>query len=379
VSKTNGDVRHNVLARCQAALPGWSGRSVDDFTFADPKGFSSFTMGIQARNGVDVDPPAVLYRHLDGKENAILDSATERRVFLLLGDSGIAARCLHYDDTCRIEEFYVGRTLTADDVFDAEIQRGVANRLHRFHQLDPGDLPEPTFFELLFERWGPLVERVLIEERSSFPAHERPLCEPLLQLLEPTTLDKVLACLPTADEEPVFCHNDTYHGNTFLLSGGGSESDRDSAGDRADRVRLLDFEFSCRNHKVFDFANFFAETAMLHGFAEEPHFKIGPARHTDGDLAQMIGFYLDAETAASGAFENPSERNAELDKLVAQTRRAIMASDYMYAMAATPLAVEPIQKIRFLPYASQRLAKFLRSWDAEFGAATNRGTNAIFG
>jgi thiamine kinase-like enzyme len=358
---TETDARHDVLARCQEALPGWRELTVGDLDFADPKGFSSFTMGIQALDEVDADPPAVLYRHLEGKENAILDSDTERQVFLLLGDNGIAANCLHYDDVYRIEEFYLGRTLTADDVYDPAMQKGVAERLHTFHQLQPEALPEGTFFELLFAKWGELVERVLIEERHHFPEHERHLCEPLLQMLEPSTLEKVLRCLPSPEEsEPVFCHNDTYHGNTFLLDGDGPASDR---------VRLLDFEFSCRNQKVFDFANFFAETAMLHGFSEEPHFKIGPARHRDTDLAQMIGFYLDAETAHSGAFDNPVERDAELNKLVGQTRRAIMASDYMYAMAGTPLAVEPIQKIRFLPYAAQRFAKFLSSWEAEFSAS----------
>jgi thiamine kinase-like enzyme len=346
----NHDVRSEVLARCQAVLPGWRGRTVDEFHFADPKGFSSFTMGIQACDGVTVDPPAVLYRHLDGKENAILDRTEERRVFLMLGDNGIAARCLHYDDTCRIEQFYPGRTLTADDVYDPIIQQGVAAELHRFHGLDTTGLPEPTFFPLLFHKWAPLVERVLMEERNSFPDHERDLCEPLLRMLEPATLHKVLRCLPDNEvEEPVFCHNDTYHGNTMVLDDG--------------RVKLLDFEFSCRNQRVFDFANFFAETAMLHGFADEPHFRIGPARHTDADLARFIGFYLDHDDDL-----DPVRRRAEQDRLVGQTRRAIMASDYMYAMAAVPLAVEPLQRIRFLPYSSQRFARFLAAWQAEFGS-----------
>jgi len=337
------DVNQQVLARCQEVFPSWRSLTVEDFDFADPKGFSSFTMGIQARPDVsaEADPPAVLYRHLEGKENAILDSAEEKRVFLLLGQHEIAARCLHYDDTCRIEEFYQGRTLTADDVYDAEMQQGVAGELHRFHQLDPAGLPESTFFELLFERWGPLVERVLVRERHEFPEHERHLCEPLLQLLEPATLDRVLRQLPDPDvEPPVFCHNDTYHGNTFALDDG--------------RVKLLDFEFSCRNHRVFDFANFFAETAMLHGFAEEPHFKIGPPRHTEADLTQLIGFYVDHDE-----FDDPTAGQIRVDELVAQTARAISCSDYMYAMAAIPLSVEPIQKIRFLPYAAQRFAKFL--------------------
>ncbi len=341
------NVNAAVLARCQELFPSWRTLTVDDFDFADPKGFSSFTMGIQVRpEAADgVDPPAVLYRHLEGKENAILDTAEERQVFLLLGEHEIAARCLHYDDTCRIEEFYLGRTLTADDVYAPTMQQGVAGELHRFHRLDPTGLPEATFFELLFERWGPLVERVLVTERGEFPEHERHLCEPLLQLLEPATLRQVLGRLPDPDlEEPVFCHNDTYHGNTFALDDG--------------RVKLLDFEFSCRNHRVFDFANFFAETAMLHGFAEEPHFKIGPARHTDADLAQLISFYLDHETDET--LQDPVRRQARLDELVAQTSRAVAASDYMYAMAAIPLSVEPIQKIRFLPYAAQRFAKFRR-------------------
>ena len=49
-----------------------------------------------------------------------------------------------------------------------------------------------------------------------------------------------------------------------------------------------------------------------------------------------------------------------------ETRRAILASDYMYAMAALPLALEPIQKIRFIPYAHQRFQRFLATWDSEF-------------
>ena len=34
-----------------------------------------------------------------------------------------------------------------------------------------------------------------------------------------------------------------------------------------------------------------------------------------------------------------------------------------YAMAALPLALNPIQKIRFIPYAYQRFHKFLRASD----------------
>jgi hypothetical protein len=139
-----------VLDRCRAVFPEWRSLSADDFEFDDPKGFSSFTMGIRCLR--IVNPTAVLYRGLADKDNAILDSATEREVFILLGDQNIAARCLHYDDTCRIEEFYDGRTLTPADLTDSTVLKGIAGELFRFHQLEPESIPEQSFFELLHDK-----------------------------------------------------------------------------------------------------------------------------------------------------------------------------------------------------------------------------------
>ncbi|MDG2260869.1 MAG: phosphotransferase [Actinomycetota bacterium] len=342
----NARSRATVFERCQAAVPTWDALSVGDVEMDDPKGFSSFTSGIRAQ--VPADPPAVLYRELAGKENAILAFEQEREVFLMLGEAGIAAECLAYERTHRIEAFYRGRTLTADDVFDPVVQRGVANELFGLHQLQPDGLPDATFFELLTDNWGPLARSTLVDQRSTFPVDEQQMCADLETIYSPETTQKVLACLP--GREPVFCHNDTYHGNVFMLNDG--------------TIRLLDFEFSCRNHIAFDFANFFAETAMVHGLADPPHFQITPPRFTHTDLRSFVGFYLD-----NLKFDSTTARQEELDALVLETRRALMLSDYMYAMAALPLAVKPIQKIRFIPYAHQRFHKFLSSWEAEFGTS----------
>jgi thiamine kinase-like enzyme len=337
-------VTEEVLERCRAVFPAWRGLMTDDFTFDDPKGFSSFTMAIRSKR--DVDPPAVLYRHLAGKENAILDFETERDTFILLGEHRIAAHCHHYDDTCRIEEFYRGRTLTPDDLFEPETQRGIADELYRLHQLQPDNLPSKTFFELLHEQWGAMARSVLGEHRKAFPPAEQAMCDDLAAIHSEATIEKVLRCLP--DRAPVFCHNDTYHGNVMKLDDGS--------------IKLLDFEFSCLNHIAFDFANLFAETVMQHGLADPPYFRITEPPFTDADLASLIGFYLD-----NVEFASPSERDCELNKLVDEARRALLLSDYMYAMAALPLALEPIQKIRFIPYAHQRFHKFQLSWETEYG------------
>lgn len=310
--------------------------SAGDFEFDDPKGFSSFTMGIRCRK--PVSPPAVLYRQLEGKENAILDFETEKQVFLTLGENDIAAHCHHYGDSCRIETFYQGRTLVGEDLFEAETLRRIADQLYRLHQLRPTGLPPRGFFELMQAKWGKIARRVLEQEIDQFPGHEREMCSELRAIYSPETIDKVQQCLP--DGELTFCHNDTYHGNIMKLDSG--------------EIRLLDFEFSCLNHKAYDFANLFAETVMRHKLPDYPYFSIVEPEFGDRELGLLINFYLD-----NASFENHRHRDHEFEKLLSQTKRLLIMSDYKYALAALPLAVEPIQKIRFIPYAHQRFKKFL--------------------
>jgi len=326
-----------VLQRCQAALPGWRGLGIDDFDFDDPKGFSSFTMGVRCRRA-DATPAAALYRHLDGKDNALLDFDDERRVYLALADAGVAAACHAYARTHRIEAFYDGRTLTRHDLADPTILRQIGGQLRRLHAVAPAALPPEPFFDRLFARWSPLARATLVDARAGFPEHEQALCEALMPILSPDTLDRVRSLMP--DEPLGFCHNDTYHGNTFLLSSG--------------EVRLLDFEFSCLGHRAFDFANLFAETVMRHKLPDYPHFDVVAPEYDEADIGALIDGYLDP-----AAFVDEAARAAESARLVAQTLAMIPLSDFMYAMAALPLAVEPIQKIRFIPYAHRRFLRFL--------------------
>ena len=335
------DLKGEVFAQCRDLFPEWARSSAADFDFDDPKGFSSFTMGVRARR--PLQPPAVLYRRLEGKENAILDFATEKAVFLALGAAGIAADCYHYDRTCRIEAFYRGRTLTAEDLFNPDTLGKIADQLYRLHSLEPPGLPRRSFFELLQEKWGPIAQRVLEREIDAFPPAERALCEDLRAIYSDATFARVQRCLPRG--ELGFCHNDTYHGNIMLLDSG--------------EIKLLDFEFSCRNHRAYDFANLFAETVMRHQQPEYPYFRIAEPEYGERELGLLIGAYLD-----NAEFTSSAERAVEYERLLEQTKRLLIMSDYKYAMASLPLAVNPVQKIRFIPYAHQRFNKFLAASDA---------------
>lgn len=336
-------MKAEIFEQCQQLFPEWAECSMEDFDFDDPKGFSSFTIGIRSKK--PVQPPAVLYRRLEGKENAILDYGTEKEVFLMLGAENIAAHCYYYDETCRIEAFYQGRTLLAEELFEPENLRKIANELYRFHQLKPPSLPQEIFFELLHDKWGQLAKHVLEEQIDLFPPNEQRMCEDLRQIYTPETFEKVKRCFP--DGELTFCHNDTYHGNIMKLDNGD--------------IKLLDFEFSCLNHKSYDFSNLFAETVMRHKQPDYPYFRIAEPEFGDRELGMLINFYLD-----NADFADELSREAEFNRLLRDTRDMLIMSDFKYAMAALPLSVDPIQKIRFIPYAHQRFAKFLRTYEQRF-------------
>jgi hypothetical protein len=309
-----------IFEQCQKLFPEWAALSMADFTFDDPKGFSSFTMGIRSKKAVQ--PTAVLYRCLEGKDNAILDFETEKEVFLTLGAHSIAAHCHYYDETCRIETFYQGRTLRAEELFEPENLRKIADELYRFHQLKPPSLPQKMFFELLHNKWGQIAKHVLEEKIAIFPPNERRMCEELREIYSP--------------------------GNIMKLDSG--------------EIKLLDFEFSCLNNKTYDFSNLFAETVMRHQQPDYPYFRIAEPEFGDHELGTLINFYLD-----NTDFETQEAREKEFQKLLQDTKNMLMMSDYKYAMAALPLAIEPIQKIRFIPYAHQRFTKFLRAYEQRFG------------
>ena len=332
-----------VLLECQRVFDGWRALTVADFQFEPPKGFSTFTMVIRAR--VPAQPAGVLYRRLRGKENAILDQAAERAVFLALGAEQIAAHCYHYEDDFRLEELYSGRTLHAAELFDGPTLQKIAVQLHRFHHMPAPPLPDGSFFELLYEKWGAQARVVLEDSIDAFPPEERALCEPLREIYSEETRAMVRRCV--APGPRVFCHNDTYHGNIMRWETG--------------EIRLLDFEFSCLNHPAFDFSNLFAETVMVHGLPAPPHFRIAEPRFGPREFGLLVDHYLDCETFQTAV--GRAERRAQL---VQSTGDMVMLSDYMYAMAALPLTLAPVQKIRFLPYASQRFARFRAAYARRF-------------
>ena len=222
-------------------------------------------------------------------------------------------------------------------MFEAETLRKIADQLYLLHQLRPERLPAGSFWDMAVEKWGRLAQRVLVDQIDAFPAEEQALCEELREIFSEETAALVKSCIPAGDL--TFCHNDTYHGNIMKLDTG--------------EIRLLDFEFSCLNNRAYDFSNLFAETVMKHKQPEYPYFRIAEPEFGDREFQIMIEAYFSNEP-----FGTEADREAASEGLLADIKMMLPLSHYKYAMAALPLALEPIQKIRFIPYAHQRFMKF---------------------
>lgn len=322
----------DVLRRCRESVPAWADLSDDDFETTPPRGFSSFTMVVRCRRAVE--PHALLYRHLADKPNALLPHDEERRIYEALVRAGVAAPCVAYERDYRLEAFYEGRSLRADDLEDHDILAAIGEQLARLHAAAPPVDAEPHFARL-HRVWRSAARAVLVDHRCDFPDEEREMCAELLALLDDANVVRALSLLP--DGEQHFCHNDTYHGNVMLLDDG--------------RIRLVDFEFAGTNHRAFDFANLFAETVMRHGLADPPHFAIAPPTYGEDDVLALIDGYLEG-----GGYNGVSR-----ELLARQAMAAVPLSDFMYALAALPLARAPHQQIRFIPYAHQRYRRFLEA------------------
>ena len=336
------EIQQKVLNRCQSHFPDWRNLDIEDVKFGDPKGFSSYTMSVEPTP--TLIPRAVFYRKLENKENAILDFETEKSTYLLLANHNISAPCFHYSRKYRLESFYKGQTLNASDLTKPQVLKKIADQLFLLHQLSPKNLPTDDFFSLVFVKWGKLARQVLENEIDRFPANEKEMCLQLRSIYSPETIKKVRKCIP--DRPLSFCHNDTYHGNIMKLQSG--------------EIKLLDFEFSCLNNRAYDFSNLFAETVMKHKQPAYPYFKIVDPEYGVEQISLLINYYLD-----NFGLMRKSERKSQFEILFEDTKKMLLLSHFKYALAAIPLAVNPIQKIRFIPYAFQRYSKFLQLFEQE--------------
>ncbi|CBZ50495.1 putative choline kinase [Neospora caninum Liverpool] len=120
-----------------------------------------------------------LYGH--GQEHSFFDASEERRVFKILGELGIAPKCLAEFPGGRVETWITGEALKRTDLQNEAVQSRIATILGNFHQIGlPRSSESASAADPAWCRWVQQLPKVFSERIDSEECqaeHARPRCD----------------------------------------------------------------------------------------------------------------------------------------------------------------------------------------------------------
>ena len=122
----------------------------------------------------DQYPPTLLFRVYGPSSGALISRTEELRILHVLSTQyGLGPKVYGTFDNGRVEQFFPSRALTAAELRDPAVSRGIAKRMRELHSVDLKALgyrsAEPMVWRCLRE-WAALAEDVLVAlERAGSP------------------------------------------------------------------------------------------------------------------------------------------------------------------------------------------------------------------
>ncbi|KIR59275.1 choline kinase [Cryptococcus bacillisporus CA1873] len=211
----------------------------------------------------DQYPHTLLFRVYGPSSDALISRSEELRILHVLSTQyGIGPRIFGTFTNGRVEEFFPSRALTAQELRDPIISRGIARRMRELHSVDlrllgyeQGRATEPALWICLKE-WSEAAEDVI----SSLTSLGGTL-EAWVERLSLHRIQEEISIYRNFVESQtgkgngvVFAHNDTHYGNLLRL-------DVELPPNTPEHCRyiVIDFEYASPNPRGYDIANHFHE------------------------------------------------------------------------------------------------------------------------
>uniref|UniRef100_A0A674N3I8 ethanolamine kinase n=1 Tax=Takifugu rubripes TaxID=31033 RepID=A0A674N3I8_TAKRU len=262
------DTRSRAFAWCRDFLSGsWKTLGEDDFQISIVSGGLSnllYLCSLPARVPcVGEEPREVLLRiygailqvcllnkgpsliPLQGVDSLVLESV----MFAILAERTLGPKLYGIFPEGRLEQYIPNTRMRTEQLSDPSISSEIAVKLARFHLMVMPFNKEPKW---LFGTIDKSVIYFPLQTLSGFCLHNRAL----------------LAATPSP---VVFCHNDVQEGNILALENRVHTS--------ADRLMLIDFEYSSYNYRGFDFGNHFCEWMYDYTYDQWPFYKASPEKY----------------------------------------------------------------------------------------------------
>ncbi|XP_031593105.1 choline/ethanolamine kinase isoform X2 [Oreochromis aureus] len=333
------DTREKAINWCRDFLSG-SWKTIEDADFQIS--IVSLPDYVQC---VEDEPRQVLLRVygaiLQGVDSLVLESV----MFAILAERALGPKLYGVFPLGRLEQYLPNTRMHTNQLSDPAISAEIATKLARFHNMVMPFNKKPKWLFGTIDKYMEQVMNISFVRDAHVKKYKK-----LMKLDLPAELRSLRALLAATPSPVVFCHNDVQEGNILMLEDGKHSS--------AERLMLIDFEYSSYNYRGFDFGNHFCEWMYDYTYNEWPFYKATPENYpTREQQLLFIRSYL---------AEQHKDTNVAVDQtqieedLIIEANRYALASHFLWGLWSIIQA--KISKIEFgyMDYAQCRFDAYFK-------------------
>lgn len=300
----------------------------------------------------------------------LLDRDIDNKISKLIGDSKIGPTVLYFSDKIRVENFIIAEGFTAEDMNDPIQRRKLMFFISRIHRIDADFLDKDTLFTRMQNDSFPMISlfKSSVESKSElFTPEEQDKINKIRQLISQEEIDFLMSNI-SEDSDVVLSHNDFLNGNILKRT--------------KDDFVLIDFEYSTKNLRSFDIANFINESLFDYDYPEHPYFEYsGEKRGTEESFSDIVKYYLlfskqesDMELAQAIALCNDQDQvetlllemfgsqeslDTAVQKMLQEIRIGTLISHYTWILWGIMMCKNPSIKFGYIEFSYQRFEDYL--------------------
>lgn len=215
---------------------------------------------------INGEPSRVLIRFY-GQNNNVHELENQVKVFKIITRKELGPKLFGEFEGGRLEEFLPARPLSRLNSKDPQISAIVAKRLATIHNLDVPIQKCNTWLVNKYEEFLDYInDNIKLFDEHELQSSTKLIAKQML-LIDFSEEIRFLGDQFEKSTSPVvFSHNDLHRGNILFTEVSKTRSTL------ADRIVLIDFEYSSYNYRGYDIANYFLEAAFEYEPSKYPFF-----------------------------------------------------------------------------------------------------------
>nr|XP_039266596.1 choline kinase alpha-like [Styela clava] len=269
----------------------------------------------------------------------------ESVVFSILAERKLGPKLYAVFPGGRLEEYIPCRALCTDDIQKPIMSRYIAQRLSCYHTMSMPVNKQPTTMMKKLLLYHENLVHVQFED-----GRKTKMLRQILRFDIASEINYIRNLVQDTDSPVVFSHNDVQEGNLLYL---------EEAGRNANPIRMIDFEYSCYNHRGFDIGNHFCEWMYDYSFDEWPHFVYKIENYpTKDQQTNFIKAYIEEHFTASSTTTHDEKWTVAF--MIREANRFALLSHLFWALWSVMQAKMSDIGFGYMEYAIARMDAYFK-------------------